>query len=130
MFSFCLPILLWLLRLSFKWYFLEFHLRKKLQVLFYLVFNVGFAGGSDGKESAWNAEVLCLIPGLGRSPRKESGYPLQYSCLENFMDRGACKLQTMGLQKYRIYCILLNMWKHTIWNNKKKPEIKSHYKEQ
>ena len=49
---------------------------------------MGFPGGSDGKESARNAGDLGLIPGLGRSPREGNGYPLQYSCLENSMDRG------------------------------------------
>ena len=43
----------------------------------------GFPGGSDGKESACNAGDLGLIPGLGRSPGREHGNPLQYSCLEN-----------------------------------------------
>ena len=42
-----------------------------------------FPGGSDGKESACNAEDLGSIPGLGRSPRGGHGNPLQYSCLEN-----------------------------------------------
>ena len=49
----------------------------------------GFLGGSDGKESACNVGDLGLIPGLGRSPGEGNGYPLQYSCLENSMDRGA-----------------------------------------
>ena len=49
----------------------------------------GLPGGSDGKKSAWNAGDLGLIPGLERSPGKENGNPLQYSCLENPMDRGA-----------------------------------------
>ena len=48
----------------------------------------GFPGGSDGKESAHNAEVLVLIPGSGRSPEGGHGNPLQYSCLGNPMDRG------------------------------------------
>ena len=48
----------------------------------------GFPGGSDGKESACNAGYLGSIPGLGRSPGEGSGYPLQYSCLENSMGRG------------------------------------------
>ena len=39
------------------------------------------------------------IPGLGRSPEGGHGNPLQYSCLENPMDRGACGLQFMGSQK-------------------------------
>ena len=41
------------------------------------------------KKSAWDAGDLGLIPGWGRSPGKGNGYPLQYSCLENAMDRGA-----------------------------------------
>ena len=49
----------------------------------------GFPGNSDGKESACNAGDLGSVPGLGRSPRKGNGSPLQYSCLENSMDGGA-----------------------------------------
>ena len=48
----------------------------------------GFPGGSDGKASACNAGNLGLIPGSGRSPGEGNGNPLQYSCLENPMDRG------------------------------------------
>ena len=44
-------------------------------------------GGSDGKESACNAGDLGSIPGLGKSPGEGEGYPLQYSGLENSMDR-------------------------------------------
>ena len=50
---------------------------------------MGFPGGSDGKASVCNAGDLGLIPGLGRSPREGNGSPLQYSCLENPMNRGA-----------------------------------------
>ena len=50
----------------------------------------GFPGGSVGKESAGNAEDPVSIPGLGRSPGEGTGSSLQYSCLENFMDRKAC----------------------------------------
>ena len=46
-----------------------------------------FPGGSDSKVSAYNAGDLGSIPGLGRSPGEENGNPLQYSCLENPMDR-------------------------------------------
>jgi len=46
-------------------------------------------GGSDGKESACNEGDPSSIPGLRRSPGEGNGYPLQYSCLENPMDRGA-----------------------------------------
>ena len=44
---------------------------------------MGFAGGSDSKESACNVGDQGLIPGLGGSPGGGHGYPLQYSCLEN-----------------------------------------------
>ena len=52
-------------------------------------FPSGFPGDSDGKASACSAGDLGLIPGLGRSPGGGHGNPLQYSCLENPMDRGA-----------------------------------------
>ena len=48
----------------------------------------GFPGGSDSKASTCNAGDLGLIPGLGRSPEEGNGNPLQYSCLENSVDRG------------------------------------------
>ena len=47
----------------------------------------GFPGGSDGKESACSAADPGSILGSGRSPGKGNSYPLQYSCLENSMDR-------------------------------------------
>ena len=49
----------------------------------------GFPLGSDRKESACSVGVPGLIPGLGRSPGEGNGNPLQYSCLENPVDRGA-----------------------------------------
>ena len=49
----------------------------------------GFPGSSDGKASAYKAGDLGSIPGSGRSPREGNGNPLQYSCLENPMDRGS-----------------------------------------
>ena len=49
---------------------------------------MGFPGSSESKESACNAGDPGLIPGSGRSPGKGNGYPLQYSCLKNPMDRG------------------------------------------
>ena len=54
--------------------------------------------GGGVKESACNAGDLGLTPGSGRSPGEGHGNPLQYSCLENSMDRGAGGLQSMGLQ--------------------------------
>ena len=47
-----------------------------------------FPGGSDAKESACNGGALGLIPGSGKFPGEGNGNPLQYSCLENPMDRG------------------------------------------
>ena len=55
----------------------------------YVYENMDFPGGSDSKESACNAGNLSSITGLGRSPAEENIYPLQYSCLENSMERGA-----------------------------------------
>ena len=49
----------------------------------------GFPGGSDGKAFACNAGDPGLISGSGRSPGEGNGNPLQYSCLENPMDKGA-----------------------------------------
>ena len=51
--------------------------------------HISFPGGSHGKESSCNAGDLGLISGSGRSPGEGKGYPLQYSGLENPMDRGA-----------------------------------------
>ena len=51
--------------------------------------NVGFPGGSEDKASACNAGDLGSIPGSGKSPGEENGNLLQYSCLENPIDRGA-----------------------------------------
>ena len=52
----------------------------------FLLCILGFCCGSAGKEFACNAGDLGSIPGLGRSPGEEEGYPLQYSGLENSMD--------------------------------------------
>ena len=58
-------------------------------------------GGSDCKESACNAGDLGLIPGLGRSPGEGNGNTLQYSCLENSMDRGAWWATVHGVRRIR-----------------------------
>ena len=60
-----------------------------------------FPGGSDGEVSACNAEDLGLIPGLGRSPGEGNGNPLQSSCLENPMDRGAWQATIHGATRVR-----------------------------
>ena len=57
---------------------------------------MGFPGSSDGKASAYKAGDLGSIPNLGRSPAEGNGNPLQYSCLENSMDKGACQATVHG----------------------------------
>ena len=61
---------------------------------------MGFPRSSVGKKSACNAGDLGSIPGSGRCPGEGNGNPLQYSCLENSMDRGAW--QAVGSQTDRI----------------------------
>ena len=56
--------------------------------IFTFSFKGGFPGDSDSKESACNAEDPGSVSRLGRSPGEGHGNPLQYSCLENLMDRG------------------------------------------
>ena len=76
----------------------------------------GFPGGSVGRESACNAEDLGSIPGSGRSPGEGSGNPLQYSCLENSMDRGDWWLQSMESQRVRhkwVTNIMFNLYDFT-----------------
>ena len=58
-----------------------------------------FSGGSGGKESSCQAGDMGSIPGLGRSLGEGNGYPLQYSCLENSMDRGAWRTMAHGVTK-------------------------------
>ena len=61
---------------------------------------MSFPGGSDGKESTCNGGDMGLIPGSGKSPGEGNGNPLQYSCLENPMDR-AWWATVVGLQRVR-----------------------------
>jgi len=58
------------------------------------------ADGSDSKGSAFNAGDLSLIAGLGRSPGEGNGNPLQYSCLENPIEKPG-RLQSVGSQSVR-----------------------------
>ena len=58
---------------------------------------MGLSGSSDSKESACNAGDPGSKPESGRSPGEENGYPLQYSCLENPMDRGAWWAMVHGI---------------------------------
>ena len=63
---------------------------------------MGFPSGLYGKESACNAGDLGSIPGLGSSAGEGNDYPLQYSCLENFIDRGAWWATVHGFAKSQI----------------------------
>ena len=70
-----------------------------------------FPRGSDGKESICNAGGLGLIP--GRSPGEGNGYPLQYSCLQNPMDRGAWRATVYGSQRAGHEWVTKNTHTHT-----------------
>ena len=86
--------------LSGRWimnHFLDIQICDLLRITNYRIMRLGFGtkfcltleptGSSDGKESVCDARNLSLIPGLGRSPGEGNSHPLQYSCLENSMDR-------------------------------------------
>ena len=67
-----------------------------------IVKKVGFPGGAVVKNppaNAGKAGDMASIPGSGRSPGEGKGYPLQYSCLENSMDRGAWQAIVHGIAK-------------------------------
>ena len=80
---------------------------------------VGFPGGSECKESACNAWDPASIPRWGRCPGGGNGYPLQYSCLGNPMDRGVWQaIQSMSQGVGRDYCFhvfcLCNSRRHVL----------------
>ena len=56
-----------------------------------------FPGGSGSKDSACNVGDPGLIPGSGRCPGERNDYPLKYTCLENFMDRGVWRAKIHGV---------------------------------
>ena len=103
---------------------MQVHLCGFYSIITYYSITLRFLGGSDGKESAWNVGDLCLITGLGRSPGEGNGNPLQYSCVENSMDRGAWRATdyrvakswtwlTLSLSQYYTVCSWLNL---RMWN--------------
>ena len=63
------------------------------------MYTYDFPDGSDGEASAYNVGDLGSVPGLGRSPGEGNGNPLQYSCLENPMDRRAWQATVHGVAK-------------------------------
>ena len=60
---------------------------------------MGFPGGSDGKESTCNSGDLGSIPESGRSPGEGNGYPVQYSCLKNSMERRTWQATVHGVAR-------------------------------
>ena len=70
----------------------------------------GFPCGSDGKESACSVGDLGSIPGSGQSPGKGNGCPLQYSGLENSIDRGAWQATVHGLAKSQTQLSYFHFW--------------------
>ena len=87
----------------------------------------GFPGGSEGNGSAYNAGYLGSIPGSGRSSGEGKGNPLQYSCLENPMDRGAWQATVHGIprsptwltntQRAKSYCCPVAQLCLTLWDS-------------
>ena len=78
---------------------------------------MGFLGGSVSREFASDEEdagEVGSIPGSGRSPREGNGNPLQYSCLENPMDRGAWWAPVHGVAKSQTHLKRLRMHTHRI----------------
>ena len=66
---------------------------------------MGFPGSSDGKTSAYDVGDLGSIPGSGRSPGEGNGNPLQYSCLENPMDKGTWQATVHRVTRVRHYLV-------------------------
>ena len=81
---------------------------------------MGFPGSSDSKESPYSAGDLGSIPGPGGSPGEGNSNPLQYSCLENPMDRGAWWATVHGVAKSRTWLSnfaslhWLHCWPHNL----------------
>ena len=86
-----------------------------------LLFLLGFPGGSDGKASVCNLGHLGSIPGLGRSSGEGNGNPLQYSCLENPMDRRAWQATVHGVARAG-QDLANHHHHHFYWTSKKKKE--------
>ena len=75
------------------------HICTYICIHIWLSFHLGFPGGSDSKKSTCNVGDLVLNPGLGRSSEKGNSCPLQYSCLENPMERGDWQATVHGVAK-------------------------------
>ena len=84
------------------WLFIDIDELSSIEVIL-IYFSPGFPGGPDGEESACDTGNLGSSPWLGRSPGEGNGYSLQYSCLENSMDRGAWQATVHGVTKSRTW---------------------------
>ena len=72
----------------------------KLFIIYYTLINPrGFPGGSVAKNPLANAGDVASRPGSVRSPGEGNGYPFQYSCLENPMERGIWQAEVHGVTK-------------------------------
>ena len=98
----CKPILRWLIKTQLHVNPSQTKVRKKT-LLVCLLCDLGSSGGSVGQESTCNAGDPGSIPGWGRSPGEGNGNPLQYSCLETPMDRGAWQATVHGVAKSRTW---------------------------
>ena len=87
---------------------------------------LGFLGGSDNKESACNAGDPGSIPGLGRFPGEGNGYPVQYSYLENPMNRRAWWATVHGVERARHYWVTF-AFHHILFSMCKVPCQQSFY---
>ena len=89
---------IWLL-LGERFFFKNIY-RRAININMHFPRAMGFPGGSDGTESSSSAGDLGSIPESGRPPGEGNGNPLQYSCLENSMNRGAWwAIQSTGLHR-------------------------------
>ena len=75
------------------------HFKILLSLLLNSLFTVGFLHSLVDKSSACNAGDTSSIPGLRRCPGEGNGNPLQYSCLENLLDRGAWRATVHGIAR-------------------------------
>ena len=82
------------------------------QINYVLSYTGGFPGGSEVKKQPANSGDVGFVAGLGRFPGEGNGNPLQYSCLENPMDRGAWQATVHGVVKQSGTIQLLNS--HTL----------------
>ena len=79
---------------------------------------LGFIGGSNGKEFACSAGDAGLIPGFRRSTGEGNGNPLQYSCLENSIDRGAWQATVHGVAKSQTHMLVIKQKSWDLYEDK------------